>query len=231
MSNILIPKQGGGLRGIHDLRELNKQLLAVRFSMHEIRDTAQAVRSGKVAATIDLEKGYYQILLGPNSIPLVGAEVGGRLIAARILPFGLSMAPFTFQICTAFVGRLIREATGARVVVYLDDFCLIHSSIQELRRTLAFTLSLFHRLGLRLSEKSKLEPETKIKFLGLEWDLHMKQVCAPAKKREAYRERIMKMLTLRKTSGFCLQSLIGKLEYLIPTCPMGGFIFARCKDV
>ena len=40
VSNILIPKQGGGLRGIHDLRELNKQLLAVRFSMHEIRDTA-----------------------------------------------------------------------------------------------------------------------------------------------------------------------------------------------
>ena len=175
-------------------------------------------------------KGVLPNPIEPKLNPSSGAEVGGRLIAARVLPFGLSIAPFTFQMCTAFVGRLIREATGARVVVYLDDFCLVHASMQELRRTLAFTLSLFRRLGLRLSEKSKLEPETKIKLLGLEWDLHMEQGCAPAEKREAYRERTMKMLALRKTPRVCLQSL-RKIRMPGSHVQWGGFIFARCKDV
>ena len=82
-------------------------------------------------------------------------------------------------------------------------------------------LLLFQRLGLIISLKNNLDPRTKVRFLGLEWGLTSKMVCTPMDKRGAYSERILKMLVKRKNSKSAPRGPIDKLEYLVPSCPLG----------
>ena len=93
----LIPKKDGTMRGIRDLRAVNKYLPKARFSLRGIRDSIRLVRECSWGATLDLKKGYYQVLMHPDARQHLGAEFGEKIMAANVLPFGLSIAPMYFR--------------------------------------------------------------------------------------------------------------------------------------
>lgn len=154
----LIPKKDGTMRGIYDLGAVNKYLPRVSFSLRGIRDSIRLVRECSWGVTLDLKKGYYQVLMRPEVRQYLGVEFGGKTTTANVLPFGLSIAPHVFQTLTAFVGRLVRQLTGVHVVVYLDDFLLGASSKEKLEQAVGKTRELFMKLGMVISPKCNLIP-------------------------------------------------------------------------
>lgn len=215
-----IKKRDGSLRGIHDLRVVNNYLPRARFSIHGIRDTIRLVRAVSFGCTLDLKKGYYQVLMAPDTKKFLATRVGGKTVAAEVLPFGLSLAPFIFQKLTSFVARLVREYWDLQVVVYLDDFLIGHHSRTYLEGCMPKVLTLLQSLGMRLSEKTIATPATELKYLGLEWNLVKKTVAVPLEKRQIYLQLVKALLKGKRWSKYALRELIGKLNYISPACPL-----------
>ena len=217
----LLPKRDGSLRGIHDLREPNKYLPKPRFSLKGIQETIRVVRECRWGATLDLRRGYYQVLIKKEDRQYLGMEYGGRTLVANVLPFGLSIAPHVFQTLTGFVGRLIRQLTGAYTVTYLDDFFVATKSEEELSQAIGTIVKLFEQLGLVTSPKCVLTPSQTVTFLGLDWDLRTKEVKVGIEKKNAYKEIIKNLLKKNKHSLLSIQRIMGKLNFLLNAAPVG----------
>lgn len=63
------------------------------FSLRGIRDSVRLVRECSWRATLDLEKGCYQVLMHPHARQYPEVEFGGRAVVANILPSGLPIVP------------------------------------------------------------------------------------------------------------------------------------------
>ena len=65
-----IPKPDGSLRSLADFRELNKRIKRKPFPLPKISDMLQKLEGFLFATSLDLNMGYYHILLTPNSARL-----------------------------------------------------------------------------------------------------------------------------------------------------------------
>ena len=95
----VVPKKGGGLRPILDLRVLNKYLRTYRFKMLTLRQLLGAIRPGDWFTTIDLTDAYFHVAIHPDHRQFLRFAFEGIAYEYLVLPFGLSLAPRTFTKC------------------------------------------------------------------------------------------------------------------------------------
>lgn len=100
----VVPKKGGGLRPILDLRVLNKYLRTYKFKMLTLRQLLSAIRPGDWFTTIDLTDAYFHVAIHPDHRQFLRFAFEGIAYEYLVLPFGLSLAPRTFTNCKS--GRL-----------------------------------------------------------------------------------------------------------------------------
>ncbi|KAL0185568.1 hypothetical protein M9458_017238, partial [Cirrhinus mrigala] len=141
----IVPKKGGGLRPILDLRVLNRALLKLPFKMLTLK----------------------HIL---THRPFLRFAFEGRAYQYKVLPFGLSLLPRVFTKVAEAALAPLREV-GIRILNYLNDW-LILAHLRDLLCTHRdVVLNHLARLGLRVNwEKSKLSPAQSISFLSVELD-------------------------------------------------------------
>ncbi len=166
----IVPKKGGGLRPILDLRVLNWALHKIPFRMLTQRRIFQCIRPFDWFAAIDLKDAYFHVSILPRHRPFLRFAFEGRAYQYKVLPFGLSLSPriFTKVVEAALVP--LREA-GIHVLNYLDDWLILAQSRALLCEHRDTVLGHLSRLGLRVNwEKSKLSPVQRISFLGMELD-------------------------------------------------------------
>ena len=81
----------------------------------------ELAKEGDVAITIDLTDGYYHLGMHQSAWPYMGFPFGGNFYYFKVLPFGLSIAPWVFsKVMREIVGYW--RAMGMRLINYLDDF-------------------------------------------------------------------------------------------------------------
>ena len=72
---------------------------------------------------------------------------------------------------------------GMRIIVYLDDFLILGSSIKESKANTQLTLDLLQWLGVTINwEKSMVVPTQSLTFLGLSIDSQTMSLSLPEKK-------------------------------------------------
>ncbi len=166
----IVPKKGGGLQPILDLRVLNRALHKLPFRMLTQRRIFQCIRPFDWFAAIDLKDAYFHVSILPRHRPFLRFAFEGRAFQYKVLPFGLSLSPRVFTKVVEAALVPLREA-GIRVLNYLDDWLILAQSrvlLCEHRDTVLGHLS---RLGLWVNwEKRKLSPVQRISFLGMELD-------------------------------------------------------------
>ncbi len=166
----IVPKKGGGLRPILDLRVLNRALHKLPFRMLTQRRIFQCIRPFDWFAAIDLKDAYFHVSILPRHRPFLRFAFEGRAYQYKVLPFGLSLSPRVFTKVVEAALVPLREA-GIRVLNYLDDWLILAQSRALLCEHRDTVLSHLSRLGLRVNwEKSKLSPVQRISFLGMELD-------------------------------------------------------------
>ncbi|KAL0175185.1 hypothetical protein M9458_031153, partial [Cirrhinus mrigala] len=138
----IVPKKGGGLRPILDLRVLNRALLKLPFKMLTLKHILTCVRVQDWFVAIDLKDAYFHVSILPRHRPFLRFAFEGRAYQYKVLPFA---------------------ERGIRILNYLDDWLILaHSDM---------VLNHLAQLGLRVKwEKSKLSPAQRISFLGVELD-------------------------------------------------------------
>ncbi|KAL0148789.1 hypothetical protein M9458_055967 [Cirrhinus mrigala] len=127
----LVPKKGGGLRPILDLRHLNRALMKRPFKMITLKQILSHIRPGDWFFSLDLKDAYFHIQIAPHHRRFFRFAFEGVAYQYTVLPFGLSLAPRTFTKCMDAALSLLRQR-GIRILNYLDDWLVLAQSEAEL---------------------------------------------------------------------------------------------------
>ncbi len=166
----IVPKKGGGLRPILDLRVLNRALHKLPFKMLTQKRIFGCIHPRDWFAAIDLKDAYFHVSILPRHRPFLRFAFEGRAYQYKVLPFGLSLSPRVFTKVAEAALVPMREQ-GVRILNYLDDWLILAQSQDQLCEHRDWVLSHLSQLGLRVNwEKSKLSLTQRISFLGMELD-------------------------------------------------------------
>ncbi len=127
----IVPKKGGGLRPILDLRVLNRALHKLPFKMLTHRRMIKCIQPQDWFAAIDLKDAYFHVSILPRHRPFLRFAFEGRAWQYRVLPFGLSLSPRVFTKVVEGALTPLREV-GVRILNYLDDWLILAQSREQL---------------------------------------------------------------------------------------------------
>ncbi|KAL0147981.1 hypothetical protein M9458_056708 [Cirrhinus mrigala] len=163
----LVPKKDVGLRPILDLRRLHHllmQLVNIQDVDHQTDSRAYLPRDWFL--TVDIKDAYFHIPIAHHQRPFLRFAFEGVVYQYTVLPFGLSLAPFTFTKCIDAPLSPLRQM-GIQILNYLDDRIVLAKSERELVAHKELLLSHLDCLGLIINpHKSQLLPRQRVVFLG-----------------------------------------------------------------
>lgn len=142
----IVEKKGGKSRFCIDYRELNSRTMDGSSQLPPISETIRDLGEAKVFTTLDLASGYWQIPMDAAARPLTAFTTpDGDQYQWRVMPFGLKMAPNTFQ---QAMNRILAGYLNKFTKVYLDDIIIFSNSMEEHMEHLEKVLErlLVHRL-------------------------------------------------------------------------------------
>ena len=149
----VVPKPGSTkLRTILDLRHVNDYVQCPKFQYEELRSITQMAHTGDWMFSLDLAAGFHQIDMHPAAWPFLGFAWRGKHYFFKVLPFGLTSAPWCFTKVMRVVVQEIRQR-GVPVLAYLDDFWFALSSAMSsvaLDFTRKWVISVFEAAGLTI---------------------------------------------------------------------------------
>ena len=165
-----VPKDGGKKRPIIDLSLLNKKIKKKGFRMEDLKKIAKIVGPNLWGVKLDLKDAYFHVPISPEFWKYFVFVLGGRVFF-KVLPFGLTSAPWAFSRVLKPIKKLLR-LQGIQVSSFLDDFLILAHSFQECLNHTAKVIDLLQRLGFRINwEKSSKSPQKRLEYLGVILDL------------------------------------------------------------
>lgn len=135
---LFVKKKDGSLRMVVDYRALNKLTVKNRYPLPRIDDLFDKLHGAKYFSSLDAASGFHQILLKEEDRPKTAFRTPFGHYQFRVLPFGLTNAPATFQ---AVMNRLFNQpkfnADGTEnpmhilsefVLVFIDDILIFRKN-------------------------------------------------------------------------------------------------------
>ncbi|XP_046544816.1 uncharacterized protein LOC124255024 [Haliotis rubra] len=210
----LVPKKDTEeKRMIIDLKVLNKEYLRKppKFKMESLTNLRTLIQPNSKFISIDLKDAYLHVPIHPRSQKYLRFAVNGRRFQFRVLPFGISLAPWLF---TVIINPILAFLHHRQIAIhgYLDDFLARNIITQTLLKQTKFILHVFTHLGLVVHPvKSELVPTSKIKYLGAILDAKTARIFTPQDRWYKIRTKIFNLLASKAASIRTWMSLLGSL--------------------
>ncbi|XP_037294505.1 uncharacterized protein LOC119189336 [Manduca sexta] len=129
------------------------------------------------------------------------------------LPFGLAAAPRIFASVTNWTAEILRKK-GLRLVVYLDDYLIVHQDRNTLTAQVEIAIQFLTSLGWCINvEKSVTTPTRVIDFLGVTWDTKFNTKFLPSEKIQRIRQMLRVRLEADSWNLKQAQRLLGHLNF------------------
>lgn len=165
---IVIPKKkdNSGVqkyRIVVDYRKLNEITIDDKYPLPNIDSILDKLGKAQYFSSLDLAKGYHQILIAEKDIEKTAFITPAGLYEFVRMPFGLKNAPATFQ---RLINEILREYINKICVVYLDDILIFSTTLEEHLNSLEkiFKKLTEHNLKIQADKCSFMKRETE--FLG-----------------------------------------------------------------
>jgi len=110
-----------------DYRALNKVTVKNRFPLPRIDDLFDKLRGAQVFSSLDLAQGYRLIRVTDDDVPKTAFRTPFGHFQWRVLSFGLTNAPATFQ---RLMNDVFRPFIDVFVLVYLDEILVFSKSVE-----------------------------------------------------------------------------------------------------
>ncbi|KAJ9512180.1 hypothetical protein QJQ45_012663 [Haematococcus lacustris] len=160
---LFVEKKDGSLRMCIDYRALNKLTVKDRYPLPRIDDLFDRLAGKKVFSSLDLQSGYHQIRITEADRPKTAFLTPMGQFQFKVLCFGLTNAPATFQ---RVMNNVFRPLINKSVLVYIDDILVMSNTAEEHVRHLKEVLELMRQHKL-YAKRSKCEfNKTELAFLG-----------------------------------------------------------------
>ena len=127
---LFVSKKDGGLRMCVDYRALNKVTVRNRYPLPRIEDLFDQLQGACYFSSIDLAQGYHQLRVTPEDVPKTAFRTPFGHFQFKVLNFGLTNAPATFQ---SAMNNVFKDVMGKFVLVYLDDILIFSKNLEEHR--------------------------------------------------------------------------------------------------
>ena len=125
---LFVEKKDGGLRMCVDYRALNKLTIPNRYPLPRIDELMDQLHGAKYFSCLDLQSGYHQIRIAPEDVEKSAFRTPYGLYQFKVLSFGLTNAPATFQ---RVMNDTFRDLLGVSVLVYLDDILVFSPTAEQ----------------------------------------------------------------------------------------------------
>jgi len=124
---VLVRKKDGSWRFCVDYRKLNSVTIQEAYPLPRIDKSMDALAGSKYFSTLDLLSSYWQVLLSPDAQEKAAFITRDGLWKWKVLPFGLTSAPATFQ---RLMEQVLSGLHWKTLLVYLDDVIVISPDFQ-----------------------------------------------------------------------------------------------------
>lgn len=224
----LVPKHDGGWRRIHKLSyppgsSVNESIpdsaSAIQYvSIDNIFDLIRTSGRGCYIIKRDIRDAFRNIPVAPADRPLLAFSWGNKTYMECCLPFGLTTAPFIFNLFAEGLNWLLTAYLPlASIVHYLDDFIsILPSSVGDVSKALAafntVYIPLTDALGIPRND-SKDAAGTVVSVLGVEIDTTLLQARMPRDKLARASSEAASLLRLDRVSHKALQRVVGFLQH------------------
>ena len=111
-----------------DYRKVNKTTVKDSYPLPRVDESLDFLARGRYISTLDLARGYWQVAVAPESRPKTAFVCHMGLYQFRVMPFGLSNAPATFQ---RLMNSVLAGLTYKCCVVYLDDIVVASPTFSQ----------------------------------------------------------------------------------------------------
>ena len=191
---------------------------------------------GAYMAKVDLKPAYRSVPIHPSQYCMTGlkwtfsGDSKPTYFYDTRLCFGSKKAPSIFTRITQAIRRMM-ERLGYKLVVYLDDFCLVENSKEKCMKSLNTLIALLRSLGFDIAWNKVEGPQQKIIFLGIEFDSISYKMCLPARKITDIQELLASFQKRNRASLRQLQQLAGKLSYACSIIHGGRVYLQRVLDI
>ena len=163
---VLCKKKDGSWRFALDLRKVNSVTIKDSYPLPRIDDSLDALR-GKPGerwfSTLDLASGYWQIEMDPQDAPKTAFISYEGLYQFKVMPFGLTSAPGTFE---RLMESVLAGLNWKICLIYLDDVITFSDCFENHVLHLGLILQRLHQAGLKLQPKKCDLFKHQVKYLG-----------------------------------------------------------------
>ena len=160
---VLVKKKDDSWRFCIDYRRLNAVTQQDAYLIPWIDESLDALAGSKFFSTLDLTSGYWQVPMDEDAKEKSAFITRNGLFKWKVLPFGLTSAPATFQ---RLMERVLVGLHWKTLLLYLDDVIVIAPDFDTHLERLGEVLSRLKTAGLKL-KPSKCELfRQAVRYLG-----------------------------------------------------------------
>lgn len=160
---LLVKKKDGEWRLCVDYRQLNAYTVKNRYPMPIFDEIADELSGAAIFSKLDHRVGYHQIRIKEGDEPKTAFQTHSGHFEYRVMPFGLTGAPATFQ---EFMNHILAPLLRKCVVVFLDDVLVYSSSLELHLQHLKAVFQILSEHHLHLKRSKCLMAQTTLEFLG-----------------------------------------------------------------
>lgn len=157
-------KGGGGLRFCVDYRKLNDLTEKDKYPIPLIEETLARLKNARIFTKLDIRQAFHRVRMDPSSEDLTTFKTRYGTYCFKVLPFGLTNGPATFQ---HFINETLMEYLDDFCSAYLDDILIYSEDPLEHMVHVRKVLERLEKAGLQCDLKKCQFSVTRTKFLGL----------------------------------------------------------------
>ena len=158
---VTVPKAEGGVRLTTDLKPLNQYVIPETYPIPAIKDVLVELHGARIFTKLDFRKGFFHVLLHPESRHLTTTVTSKGLRQYTRLPMGLKESSSVFQ---RLVAQTLAGVPG--VVFYIDDIMVYGRTQEEHDQCLKTVLEKLQAADFRLAPDKCRFGVREVDFLG-----------------------------------------------------------------
>ena len=160
---LFVKKPNGGLRFCIDYRKLNSLTRKDQYPLPLIEETLARLSKARIFTKLDIRQAFYRIRIDPESEELTTFRTRYGAYKCKVLPFGLTNGPATYQ---RFMNDVLFDYLDDFCTAYLDDILIYSENELDHQEHVRKVLLRLREAGLQADIKKSEFNVRRTKYLG-----------------------------------------------------------------